>query len=366
MTKYKHAYPKSILSHAWLYLIHHDSIKLTANQQLFIHPIKSLYPIEVTAAKITDAGLEHDRSFVLIKDVGPSESGVWEHLTIKTMSQLCLFRQSIDEEQKRLTVSYTLGGKVVDSISFPLEPQDELPVFSSRFIVEIFGTQAIGWDVGEDSASFFSRHLQQPVRLLFIGTHGSRAIVAPALVPRKLKPKVNKSWLGFLSGRDEEQEEVHKQQIKFNDAAPLLITSTASEDDARCRLPEEFRDEDILVRFRTNVHVETSGEADFKPYDEDSWKKVVVFSEISKQKVEVDVVFRTVRCQSLNVDFETGGLVKSERQMYKLLAKDRRVNSAIPMKPCFGVYAFAAPSGAVMSVGDRVEMVEKQPQSEDK
>lgn len=277
------------------------------------------------------------------------------------MSELCLFRQSIDEEHKRLTVSYTLGGEVIDSISFALEPQDELPVFSSRFVVEIFGTQATGWDVGEDVAAFFSRHLRQPARLLFIGTNGSRAIVAPALIPKKLKPRVNKSWFGFLTGRVEEEEEVHKQQIKFNDAAPLLITSTGSEDDARCRLPEEFRQEDILVRFRTNVHVETSDNAEFKPYDEDAWKKFVIFSETSKEEVEVDVVFRTVRCQSLNVDFETGGMVKPERQMYKLLAKDRRINPAFPMKPCFGVYAFAAPSGVIISVGDQVEIIERQP-----
>lgn len=327
---------------------------------MFIHPVKSLYPVEVSSAKITDAGLEHDRSFVLIKDVPPAEGGVSEHLTIKTLSRLCLFRQTIDDEQTKLTISYFSNGKVEDSITFPLRPQHELPILTTRFIVEIFGTQASGWDVGEDVASFFSRHLEQPARLVYIGDNGSRAIVAPALIPRKPKLKVNRSWLTSLLGQSEEEDELHSQQIRYNDAAPLLITTTTSEDDARRRLPKESQDEDIIVRFRTNVHIDTLDIAQFKPYDEDAWKKVMIFSSVNSQQVEIDVVFRTVRCQSLNVDFETGGLVKPERQLYKLLAKDRRINPAFPMKPCFGVYAFAAPSDIVLSVGDRVQIMERQ------
>lgn len=46
--------------------------------------------------------------------------------------------------------------------------------------------------------------------------------------------------------------------------------------------------------------------------------------------------------------------------MNKLLAKDRRVNPAFPLKPCFGAYAFAAASRTVLSGGNEVEVVEMQ------
>lgn len=61
---------------------------------------------------------------------------------------------------------------------------------------------------------------------------------------------------------------------------------------------------------------------------------------------------------SLNVDFDTGGLLSPEKQLYKLLTKDRRVNKKFPAKPCFGRYAFAEPVGSVVRVGDTVEVVE--------
>lgn len=61
---------------------------------------------------------------------------------------------------------------------------------------------------------------------------------------------------------------------------------------------------------------------------------------------------------SLNVDFNTGGLLPPDRQLYKLLTKDRRVNKKFPAKPCFGKYAFAEPMGAVIKVGDSVEVTE--------
>ena len=73
----------------------------------------------------------------------------------------------------------------------------------------------------------------------------------------------------------------------------------------------------------------------------------------------MDLVFNTIRCQSLNVDFSTGRYFKqSDRQLYKLLLPDRKVNP-IPQfkdKPCFGRYAFAEPMGSVVKVGDVVEV----------
>ena len=152
------------------------------------------------------------------------------------------------------------------------------------------------------------------------------------------------------------------KNVRMHDGEPLLITTTSSEEDARARLPEECRSEDVLSRFRTNIHVDTSNEVEFAPYAEDGWEKLVVYTHAEglEEQVELDVVFRTPRCQSLNVDFLTGGLMKTDEQLYKLLVKDRRVNPKFPMKLCFGMYAFAAPSGSVLRVGDVVEVVEEQ------
>ena len=83
-------------------------------------------------------------------------------------------------------------------------------------------------------------------------------------------------------------------------AAPLLITSTASEQDARSRLPVAYQNEDVIVRFRPNIHVDVKGQ--LPAYDEDNWSSLLVRSHSDEaQEVTIKCIFRTVRCLSLNV-----------------------------------------------------------------
>ena len=194
--------------------------------------------------------------------------------------------------------------------------------------------------MGTEAAEYFSRHLNQPARLLYIGENGSRDIAAKAFIPRL--PQL----FSFVRG-----EAFHPQRIRFMDGAPILVTTTASEEDAVERLPKDARDEDVVTRFRSNIHVNTKGLAG--AYDEDEWTEVVIEGD---EQVKLNLVFSTPRCRSLNVDFETGGVVASERQSCKLLLRDRKVNPMLKEKPCFGRYAFSAPEGVVISVGDRVRV----------
>ena len=167
------------------------------------------------------------------------------------------------------------------------------------------------------------------------------------------------------------------QRLRFADAAPLLLTTTASEEDARRRLPPLARGEDVIIRFRPNVHVDTNEEQE--PYGEDGWSMLSIRSQADReQEVSVRCLFRTVRCLSLNADLTKGGMIATNRQLYGLLAKDRRVNEKFPSecpclatsqsslkltirldKPVFGQYACAGPSGAVLRVGDEVEVTER-------
>ncbi|KAI6908013.1 hypothetical protein KC355_g18658, partial [Hortaea werneckii] len=140
--------------------------------------------------------------------------------------------------------------------------------------------------------------------------------------------------------------------------APLLITSTASEEDARKRLPPAARGEDVIVRFRPNIHIDVGTEVE--SYDEDSWNMLTIRSQVDRaQEMSVRCLFRTVRCLSLNVDLEKGGMIATNRQLYGLLARDRRTNDKFPHKPVFGQYACAGPSGALLRVGDEVEVIER-------
>lgn len=236
---------------------------------------------------------------------------------------------------------------------------------AQTFQVSIFGTKATGIDMGELVSQYFSSHLGFSVRLLYIGGSGQREIPGSVYMPKHysaLSVSVN--------------DKFQPQRLRFADAAPLLLTTTASEEDARRRLPLAARAEDVIIRFRPNVHVDTGDEQE--PYGEDGWSMLAIRSQTDReQEVSVRCLFRTVRCLSLNADLTKGGMIATNRQLYGLLAKDRRVNEKFPSKqplipvyrpgnlttnadkPVFGQYACAGPSGAVLRVGDEVEVTER-------
>ncbi|OQO03707.1 hypothetical protein B0A48_10372 [Cryoendolithus antarcticus] len=315
-------------------------------QRLFIYPVKSLRPVEVTAAEITNEGLRFDRQYVLVKPPTGECHGLCEHITIKSYFELGLFHCAVDVAWSKLTITQ-IQAKENRSIVVPLTPSPLVLMSAQTFQVSIFGTRATGIDMGDVISDYFSGHLKFRVRLLYIGGNGQREIPGAAYMPKHyqaLSISVN--------------DKLQPQRLRFADAAPLLITSSASEEDARRRLPAVAQGEDVIIRFRPNVHVDVGEEQE--PYEEDGWSMLAIRSQSDPdQEVSVRCLARTVRCLSLNVDLAKGGMIATNRQLYGLLAKDRRVNDKFPNKPVFGQYACAGPSGAVLRVGDEVEITER-------
>ncbi|KAK4501632.1 hypothetical protein PRZ48_007441 [Zasmidium cellare] len=316
-------------------------------KRLFIYPVKSLRPVEVNAAEITNEGLRFDRQYVLVKLPTAETQGLAEHITIKNHFELGLFHTMIDKAWSKLTITH-VHSEEESAITLPLSPSPMSLVNNDVFQVSIFGTMADGIDMGPEAAKFFSFHLKKEVRILYIGGTGQREIPGAMFMPkqkyRALSMRVN--------------DKLQPQRIRFADAAPLLVTSSASEEDARRRLPPSARGEDVIVRFRPNIHVDVGDEQE--PYEEDSWTMLTARSKSDPtQEVSIRCLFRTVRCLSLNADLSKGTMINTNRQLYGLLAKDRRVNELFPHKPVFGQYACAGPAGAVLRVGDEVEVTER-------
>lgn len=285
--------------------------------QIFIYPIKSLGPVEVKAAEITNEGLRFDRQYVLAMPPTPSSGGIAKHITIKNNFDLGLFHAAIDRSWSRLTITHVLA---VDnaSITIPLTPSPLSLLLARTYQVVIFGTKATGIDMGDIIGRYFSQHLQRPVRLLYIGGNGQREIPG-AVMDDEGRESISISV----------NEKLAPQRIRFADSAPLLITTTASEEDARRRLPPAARGEDLIVRFRPNLHVDVRTEQ--APYDEDTWNMLAIKSKVDPvQEVSVRCLFRTTRCLSLNADLSKGGMSATPQQLYGLLMKDRRVNEKFP------------------------------------
>lgn len=324
--------------------------------------MKSLGPVEVDATEITNEGLRFDRQYVLVK-LPKVPGGLAEHITIKSYFHLGLFKTKIDKSWSKLTITH-MNATENPTITIPLTPSPLALFGATTYPVSIFGTKATGIDMGEKAAKYFSQHMNLELRLLYIGGSGHREIPGSVFAPKHYESLT-------ISANDRLQP----QRIRFADAAPILITSTASEEDARRRLPLAARGEDVIVRFRPNLHVDVGDEQ--KPYEEDSWNMLAVQSQTDPaQEISVRCLFKTTRCLSLNADLSKGGMVATPQQLYGLLMKDRRVNekfprklnpviifkpgltSCSPDKPVFGQYACAGPSGAVLRVGDEVKVTE--------
>ena len=275
--------------------------------------------MEVTASEITNEGLRFDRQYVLVKPPSEKTAGFAEHITIKNHYELGLFHTMIDRTWSKLTVTHVHAEEHA-ALDLPLTPSPLSLLNAKTYRVSIFGTTALGIDMGEASARFFSFHLKQPLLLLYIGGNGQREVPGAVLLRQK-----------HLSVSVSANEQLNPQRLRFADAAPLLITSTASEEDARRRLPPSARSEDLIVRFRPNIHVDVEDEQE--PYDEDWWNMLTIRSKVDPaQEISVRCLFRTVRCLSLNVDLAQGRMITTNRQLYGLLAKDRRVNKLFPRK----------------------------------
>jgi hypothetical protein len=323
----------------------------------------------VSIAEITSEGFRFDRQYILVRDPRSHPTirpQLAEHLTVKLVYKLVLFQPSIDDDWSELTIKHRTA-QPESSITIPLTPSPLSCLEAPSYQVSIFGTEATGVDMGDGPAEFFSKHLDIPTRLLYISGSGSREIPGAAYIPKHRLP------LTIRAAGDHFQP----QRIRFADAAPFLVTSTASEVDVRSRLPPENQQEDVLLRFRTNIHIDVGSVA---PFDEDNWRELTVFAEDgTTPKAIIRCVFKTPRCLSVNADIATGSGSPRSTQVYGLIARDRRVNKAYPrkanlfcylfensatnifhqVKPVFGQWSFAGPNGALLRVGDEVRVTER-------
>ncbi|CAH0054571.1 unnamed protein product [Clonostachys solani] len=306
-------------------------------RRIFLYPVKSLLPVEVSYAELTSEGLRFDRQYILVKmppqpaapNASESELGLVEHLAIKKNFLLALFQPSIHDGWSKLTIRHTIA-RPESSITMSLTPSPSLCANASKFKVSIFGTSAIAIDMGDNPACFFRKHLGMDVRLCFIGGNGKRMLPGVAFGSRVGAAKVLPPGSPLLD------ERVQAQRTRFADAAPYLITSSASEEDVRSRLPVENQAEDVIIRLRPNIHIGVDDST--PPYDEDDWDTILVYDGDPKTKQVVP---------------------KATIQLYGLLAKDRRVNPLYPHKPVFGQYAYSTSVGQTLRVGDVVRVLRR-------
>lgn len=299
---------------------------------------------------------------------------------IAEFTEMCLFTTRFDDNAAPTKVLVTYAKdhafarpevKVDDgreSLEIDLAPDTQV---LSPFEITMHSSPVVGYDLGKQANDWFSLRFGHEVKLLYIGPNTRKVLgnMPPTVAGQQrdglsnghasAEAKTAGSWLGSITSTASslltsvmgKQYEGEDYGISFADVAPYLVISSTSWENAQRRLDGTGEVMDIS-KFRPNIIVEGAEEE----WDEDFWAELVV----GEDKAKFVLTQNCARCNSLNVDYETGKVGQGEAgKILKRLNTDRRVDPGAKWSPVFGRYGFLAKLGpgkeAIdITVGDEV------------
>jgi uncharacterized protein YcbX len=288
---------------------------------LHVHPVKSCRRIEVDQVTVGAHGIVGDREWQVVDAEGA-------FVTQRTHPELATLRATRTE--RGLTLQRDGAPDLVI----------ERPAVVDRTAATYTGNVKVG-DAGDDAAAWISAALGDDCRLVAMTEGYERSFPIPA-----------ESFPDPTAGIARAIERMSSFGMSLSDASPLLIVNAASHRDLAEHASEPFG----IERWRPNIVVEGAD-----AWAEDTWRQLRIGSAI------VDVGMPWPRCVVPQVDQDTGNRHKEPARVLK----DRRWCSAVDGvaeivqmilvgNALFGVTA-GAPEGAVLRVGDEVEVLEAGP-----
>lgn len=180
---------------------------------LFTYPIKSCGSVNLSRATVAEAGIEHDRLWMVVDDHG-------DFLSQREAPRMALVQTTIRLGELRIRAPGMLG------IDLPIDVEEDEPDVVRK--VSVWNDVVEAVDEGDYVAAWFTRVLGRSARLAKFHPRSRRL--------------VNRRRTGGV-------EIAHR----FADSAPLLVTSEASLDDLNLRLAGAGHSVVPMDRFRPNV-----------------------------------------------------------------------------------------------------------------
>ncbi|WP_375476701.1 MOSC domain-containing protein [uncultured Jatrophihabitans sp.] len=262
-------------------------------------PVKSCRGEALSAASIEPWGIAGDRRWMAVDADG-------DQLTAREHPRLLLVRPTLRPD----------GGLELSSAGLP-DLSVDVPSDGRSTPVRVWGTQVAAASASDAAHAWFSQVIGEPARLVYFDD------------PTRRRPNPR-----FARPDD---------SVSFADGYPLLIATTASLralNDLILAGPLADQGPLPMVRFRPNVVVDGS-----EPWAEDGWRRVRIGA----------ATFRAVkgcdRCVMTTIDPDTAAKGK---EPIATLARHRRWDG----KTWFGMNLLPDTPGAVIGVGDEVEIVE--------
>lgn len=220
---------------------------------LYVYPVKSCRGIALDQARLTSAGLQHDREWMVVSPAG-------RFLTQRDTPRLALVEPKIRADV------LTLDAPGMTTLVVPFDAAGE------HCLVTVWRDQCPALDAGAAAADWFSDFLGRPARLVRFDPAGRRPTDA--------------AWSQGLDG-----------ESRFADGFPLLVLSRASLDDLNARLPAPLP----IDRFRPNLLLDGGD-----PYIEDR------LASLTYGNVQIRLVKPCMRCVITTTDQLTATVAGEE------------------------------------------------------
>lgn len=268
---------------------------------LHIYPVKSLRGCDVVSVEMDGLGFTGDRRFLVVDENG-------EFLTQRTIPVMATVSTALSAES--LTLAADGRGSIsVSRISDPHAPLCPVKVWrDSGLLAE---------DCGNEVAAWLRGVLGLRCRLVRIGGRFHRPVPKEAARTDDL--------------------------VSFADAAPLLVTSTASLDELNRRIIAKGGEPVPMNRFRPNLVLESCGE----PFAEEAWPALHIGA------LRLRTAGPSVRCIMTTTDQYSGA---RGSEPLRTLAAFRRVAGGNAV--CFGVNFIQESKCGRLCVGDAVEVAD--------
>ncbi|MYU16230.1 MOSC domain-containing protein [Streptomyces sp. SID8361] len=264
--------------------------------ELTSYPVKGCAGVPVSETLLTQAGLRHDRSFMVIGEDGACR-------TQRRDPRLAVIRPAIDADGERLTLSAPGEGEVAIDVD----------TTSARREVKVFDNPYLGIDQGEDVARWLSRTLGAPSRLVRVPPEHHR---------------VTEGWIPGTCG--------------YADSGAVHLVSRASLDGLNQRIAEAGGVALPMSRFRPGIVLGGWDE----PHREDRVRRIAIGG------VELGFAKHTARCAVPTVDQSRG--VKAGPEPLRTLAGYRRGPGGATLFGC----QFSVTRTGKLAVGDEVSVIE--------
>ena len=328
---------------------------------LFIHPIKSCAPIELSSSTVDGSGLAWDRKFAFAELITPQKpldapeeekKPIWEFRTLRRpgWEKMALIKPEVWVPDGNMQASK----QSILVIKYPHVPTGIFAALDRMFIK---------WGFWPAESSF-----QVPLDPPPDHNYPSEDVIIWKNTPKWLNygrhvPEDFKHWLGATKPLSlfrvdpASYREVHRNAprkadlgyqpiVGFADAYPVHLLSLASVRDIAVKVRSDIP-KFTARRFRSNILI--TGPA---AYDEDDWQRVRIGGET------YHCACHTVRCRLPNVDPDT-----SERHPVepdKMLKSFRCIDDGDPKNACLGLMLVPAKeSGIRVEVGQGIEVLER-------